>query len=52
MELIETGLQGIPVAELAGALADLGTGDGAAAMTDKARLREGTHTCSYISTIY
>jgi hypothetical protein len=51
MELIETGVQGVTVAELAGALTDLGPG-GAAARTDKTRLREVTHSCSYISSIY
>ncbi len=48
MELIETGLEGVAVAELAGALTDLRTGGGAAAVTDKARLREGIRTCSCI----
>src|SRR5215472_668007 len=52
MELIEPGVQGIAIAELASALTDLGPGGGAAARTDKTRLREVTHTCSYISTIY
>jgi hypothetical protein len=52
MELVETGVQGVTVTELAGALTDLGTGGGAAARTDKTRLREVTHSCSYISSIY
>jgi hypothetical protein len=52
MELIETGVQSVPVAELAGALTNLRPGGGAAARTDKTRLREVTHSCSYISSIY
>jgi hypothetical protein len=48
LELIKTGVQSVAVAELAGALTDLGPGDGAAAGTDKTRLREVNHTCSYM----
>ena len=48
MELIEAGIQGIEIAELAGALTDLRPGGGAAARTDKTRLREVIHTCSCI----
>lgn len=52
MKLIETGIHSVAIAELAGALTDLRAGGGAAARTDETRLREVTHMCSYISTIY